>query len=358
MLKKIGRDFIIIFCVAALFVSTHRPTMAWLCNLRDNDNWWGLYQCKHGDLVAMSGLDIVGAFNEERTRAEWPFRKAPFNGPRNTVLYLYGDSHTFKLTDTLFAGLAGYHYISRYSGATTVLDRSKKNVLLIEMGEQAVREYFSTLRMFNELKDSVPAATGNIFNALPKQTYGSWFPPFTVGDFFNKNINQNLECNLFNYNAFMGMFQSKAALNYYLFNRASGDVVISDDRQFLFYSHTASNNEQSGYRTPVGPEEIDHIVENINAIYAHYSAIGFDHVFLSIIPNSPTIMQPAGYNNLIPLIHHHPKMQMPIIDAYEDFRTSKTVLYWHGDTHWNYLGVIEWLKLVNDQLRKIAAEKK
>ena len=58
--------------------------------------------------------------------------------------------------------------------------------------------------------------------------------PVTINDFFNKNMNQNLQYNLFNYNFVFPMFESKALLNFYLFNRASGDVVISKNKKYLF----------------------------------------------------------------------------------------------------------------------------
>ncbi len=355
MLKKIGRDALIIFCLVAMFASTYRPLMGWLCDLRNVDKWWGTYQCNHGDLITMSGLDIISTFNPPPVK--WTITKPNYDGPKNAVLYIYGDSHTYSLKDTLFAGLSGFHYISRYGGGPFHLDTSKKNVLIVEIGEQAVREFFTNLRMFDELRDTATINKAiSLAGIQPKQQLASFLPDMHMDLFFNKNINQNLECNLFNYGFIVPMFQSKAALNYYVFDRASGDVVVSNDKQFLFFRPTVSNTEICGYRTPVPAEEITSLINKLNAVYDHYKQAGFTQVYLSIIPNCPTIMQPEGYNQLIPSIQNDSRLRLPYIDVYGTFKRSKQILYWHGDTHWNFEGIQVWLNLVNDQLKKINAE--
>jgi hypothetical protein len=171
-----------------------------------------------------------------------------------------------------------------------------------------------------------------------------------VADLFNKNINQNLQCNLFNYDFIMPMFHWKAALNYYIFNRASGDVVISKDRNFLFYTETVSLTNVGSSYAAIPADHITAYVNNFNAIYDHYKAEGFDEVYLSMIPNSATINQPEGYNNLIPLIQKHPQLRMKLIDIYNAFKTIPGDFYYHGDTHWNPKGKQLWIDIVNDTL--------
>src|ERR1019366_9750435 len=97
------------------------------------------------------------------------------------------------------------------------------------------------------------------------------------------------------YNFIIPVFEYKAALNYYLFNRASGDVVISNDRDFLFLNETVSGTDIGSSYITIPDTEITHLVDNFNIIYDHYLANGFKEVYLSIIPNSATIVQPEGY---------------------------------------------------------------
>ena len=148
------------------------------------------------------------------------------------------------------------------------------------------------------------------------------------------------------------MFEYKAALNYYVFNRASGDVVISNDRKFLFYKETVSKTDVGSSYFPVTAGDAANIVDVMNNIYEHYRAGGFAEVYVSIIPNSPTIMQPEGYNNLIPMVQNDPRLKMKVIDIYTVFKNSKDVYYLPGDTHWNHNGKQRWLDLVNEQVLK------
>ena len=146
------------------------------------------------------------------------------------------------------------------------------------------------------------------------------------------------------------MFESKAALNYYVFNRASGDVVISRDKNYLLLKHTVIQEGNETSYVPVPGDELKKIIENFNTIYDHYRANGFKEVYLSIIPNTTTIIQPQGYNNLIPLIQNDPTLKMKVIDIYSVFKTTKADVFCHGDTHWNSTGRQMWIDLVNKTL--------
>ena len=141
-------------------------------------------------------------------------------------------------------------------------------------------------------------------------------------------------------------------INYYLFSRADGSVVISNDRNYLFFTETVVKDRNSGSYCPVGMDEIDGIVSNLNTIYDHYKAGGFNEVYLSIIPNPVTILQHTGYNNLIPLIQNHPKLKMKCIDSYSVFMNIPGDYYLRGDTHWNKNGKQTWIDLVNKTLEE------
>ena len=139
-------------------------------------------------------------------------------------------------------------------------------------------------------------------------------------------------------------------MNYHLFNRASGAVVISDNGEQLFLKETVKGNVVENSYYPVPEEEIQHIVTTINEIYAHYKADGFDEVYFSFLPNPATILQPQGYNQLIPRIEHHPGLQAPLISMYQPFLKAGKRIFRPGDTHWNNEGLQIWLSAVNKVL--------
>ena len=344
------RYILIIFGLVLMWASTSRTVMSYISNKRDVDKWWGSYQGLHGDLVSMSYLDFVQEFNQPAPRKSF---RHPVSDKKNTVLYLDGDSHTWHLGDSDFAGLYAFNYFQRSYGCKYHLDATKRNVLLIEISERYLQSYFNGLQLFNEVYDSTIKKQGVSYLSMPENKhtrYASLFGNISIDDLFNKNINQNLQCNLFNYNFIMPMFEYKAALNYYLFNRASGDVVISNDRKFLFYQETVSRTDMGSSYYPVSPGDAAHIVDNLNAVYDHYKAAGFAEVYVSIIPNSATIMQPQGYNDLIPMVQNDKRLRMKLIDIYSVFKNSKEVYFLTGDTHWNFKGKQLWLDMVNERI--------
>ena len=357
MIKKLVRDFLILFGLLVLWASTSRQAMQYYCDVRDVDTWWGTYRCNHGDLVSMAYLDFMKKFNPGKDITP---TKRPTVAAKNQIeLYLDGDSYTWHMHDTMFAGLTGLHYIDRNHGLNYHLDSTKNNVFIIELSERFVRDYFSTLKMLDEVCDSVVQKKKLATNFEPLESSNiipfyeaSFIPKLGIDDFFNQYINQNLQCNLFNYQAVVPLFQSKAVINYYVFNRASGDVVISNDRQFLFLRETVSKTDLGSSYGVIGHEDIEKIVYNLNELYDHYKKTGFKEVYISLIPNSATIMQPEGYNNLIPLIQNHPRLRMKVINVYDAFKQSSEILYLPGDTHWNLKGRQKWLEIVNGVLQQ------
>lgn len=352
MIKKIVRDLCILLGLVALYASTSRSAMQYLSDKRDRNAWWGTYQCPHGDLISMSYLDFIGRFllPEDKTRIPPP----TYNGKKNTVLFLQGDSYSWHMNDTDFCGLASYKHIPRRTKLNYHLDSAQTNILLIEIAEREVRNYLTTQVIFDEIVDSpivespkVSFATGKAANRM-----AGILPQLSADAVFNPFINQNLQFNLFNYQFIMPLFQSKAAINYYAFSRASGDVVISDDKNYLFLKETVSYTDAGSSYITISDAEIDNLVANLNGIYYHYKKSGFAEVYLGIIPNSATIVQPKGYNNFIPRIQQSASLKMKVIDSYTFFKNSDHEYCYHGDSHWNYWAKQNWLALVNKELAK------
>ncbi len=352
MLKKAIVIFLIIFGLVALWVSTSTTTMEYLHYYRRGDAWWNSNNCKHGNLVGMAYLDFVAQYNTTWEATHKSYSKR--NGDEKAVLYLFGDSYSWPLRDSDFANIAAYHFTNRYQGGRYRLDTSKTNILVIEVAERMLLEYFSSVKMKDEFTTNkegkeVMGAKNNNLEVLSSR-HGS----FTgIGSLFNPRINQNLEYNLFNYNFLSIMFKVKATFNYYLFNRASGDVVISEDRNYLFDKGSVSLNSSSGAYTPIAMQTINEVVKNLNFLYNYYRKAGFNEVYFSIIPSTPSIVQPSGYNQLIPRIQNNPYLRVKILDIYNELNQPGEDYFCHGDTHWNYKGEQKWLELVNKQLMKV-----
>ena len=348
MLQKIFRDFFILFGLAALSASTSRPFMKYVVEKRDGNKWWSVGSVKGGNLAVLSGLTFLNQFYCDIRK---PIRCAAFRERNNTALYLHGDSYTWSLRDSNFAGLADFHFLNRYDGGHYHLDTSKKNILIIAVTEIWVRKYFSDLRMINEVLDTENPLEKTVIPHSPyhalKTNYSSLFSAINIDFFFNKHIAQNLQYNLFNYNFMVGLFESKAAINYYLFDRAAGDVEISKDKKFLFYKTSVSLTDTGSSYFPLLSGEKKLLVNNLNKIYEHYKAEGFNEVYLSMIPNTASIVQPEGYNNLIPLIETDMGLKMKIIDVYYTFKNSERLLFFHGDSHWNLEGKQKWVDTIN-----------
>jgi hypothetical protein len=344
MLKKIARDILIIAGVLIMAASTSRTFMQKVSEKRiDREEWWGVHKPVEGDLVAMSYLGFVDKFLSPR---DYYFTKHPVDSS-NTDLYIYGDSHIWKIPDTAYAAVNKFTYVWRGNADLVyTLDTSRNNILLIEITERYLRDYFSRTEIFDHVKKE--QATAAIPHDL-QLTYSEFKLPY-VEDIFNPNINQNIEFNLFNYNIINPVRKTKAYLSYRLFNRASGDVVIAKDGSRLFLKETVQGRRVENSYYPVSDEEINNMVANINAINDHYRQEGFDEVYLSIIPNPATNLQPEGRNNLIPRLETNAALKIKLISMYDLFEHAPPGIHRPGDTHWSNAGLQIWLSEVNKML--------
>jgi len=313
----------------------------------DHDEWWGSHFAYEGDLVGMSYLYYIKDFHKPRQRAYEPRTCA---GDTGINLVIWGDSYTQHFGDTCFCA-AKFQYGRRYfSTLDYEIDSTKKNVLIIESTERLVRDYFANNRMANEVKRKrTNQQVAIVYPEQPSKVLAGFSMP-QISSLFNEHINQNIEYNLFSYNFMSTARKVKALINYIVFNRASGNVVVSANGDRMFLKETTLNKKIEGYATPLPDSEIDKLVEVFNDLDSRYKAAGFDKVYLSIIPNAVTIYQPEKYNGLIPRIQNHPKLKMKCIDIYTPFKQHPKNMYWRGDTHWSNAGADVWLKMVNSVL--------
>jgi len=237
--------------------------------------------------------------------------------------------------------------INLLSGSDSMkLNSSKTNILIIEMAERYIREIFKSTDLLdkqNVYGHKSPPANGQKTNSIS----------INKNKIFNQNTNQNLEYNLFNYNFLIAPRLHKADLNYLFFNRGSGDVVISENGNYLFYKPTVTDQGLLSCYAFIDQKEVHNIINNLNSIYDFYRSAGFDEIYISFIPNTAAILQPQSYNQLLPLIQNNESLKMKVIDIYTPFKHFDTpgTLFRAGDSHWNNRGLQIWIDSVINNLK-------
>lgn len=301
--------------------------------------WYGKYNSEWGDMARMSLLDGVSKFQELK---DYKFTPAADNGNKNIDLYLLGDSYVEDIPGYAFANTDAYYY---GRGLVYSLNPAKKNILIIQTTERFALSLFYKNEIYDRLKQKGDPHPLNILGNEEKKNY-------------SRVINKNLDYLLFDYNFINAMRRGKAEMNYSVFGRATGDVVLSDDGDHLFFRPTVLPDGIYSSYAPLADSTVMQTVANMNKIYDHYRQEGFAEVYFSIIPNPATILQPDGYNCLIQRIQLNPSLKAPYINVYDIFKRSNnpTLLYRVGDTHWNNNGMQIWLGIVNEELRKKSKE--
>lgn len=348
-MRKILSWIFIILGVGLMVISTSPRIMEAITRSRQGTKGpFGERASRGGDLMRMSYLEQEEQFMYQGV----PVNRKPddTSSRKNIDLYVYGDSYMLQIPDSsVFARVKKFRFGRRdYEDLEYRLDPSQKNVLLIEMSERFVRTYLPYYKVtYDHVK---PAADGLSMGAGLQVGNASFF---SVRDFFNPSINSNIEYNLFNYNFLNGPRYWKASKTFRWFHRVSGDVVLSQDGKFLFYRPTVDpKNEQSSY-SPVSGKLLEELGANLDSLYRYYRKAGFDEVIFSLIPNPVTILQPQGYNQVIPVLQEKMRARaIPYVDAYTEFmhQADPASLYRKDDTHWSTEGCHQWLALLNRQL--------
>ncbi len=232
MVKQIITYLLIIAGCGVIYISTSLKRMGEISAVRnESDAWWAAHNSSNkGDLVNMSYLDYTKKFHSER---DYDFHKPEYAGGDNVNLYVQGDSYTFKIPDSAFLGVNRYEYA--WVGRKVIeydFDSTKKNIMLLERTERYIRSYFNSLEMlwhvYSKAKGTEHDKYAGVWTPPPATSVDRMtrrFIPESVDEvltkMFNKNINQNLEYNLFNYNILNAPRLAKAWLNYSIFSRAS-----------------------------------------------------------------------------------------------------------------------------------------
>ena len=272
-------------------------------------------------------------------------RYSTCSGTRNINLYSMCDSYLFEF----IKGEKDFCRVNKYASIRTIddgrlnveFDTSKINVLMIERTERYIRWHLSNPNYYITYR----LTTGGGAERMIPATY-------TMTEYtFNKDINENLEFNLFDYHFLSPIKQLKAWFNRKIFNRLDGEVTIAPNGDRLLLRRTIDTTlpQQSSFST-LTDNEIAAMAGNLNDIEKAFKQMGFDYVYFCGIPSPVTVygFGSRKYNGLLPRLQRYPGLHMPCIDMYSLFMNHRSPsLYYRSDTHWDSTGVRMWQALFN-----------
>ncbi|HEY1054706.1 MAG TPA: hypothetical protein VGE24_06205 [Emticicia sp.] len=288
---------------------------------------------RYGDLYRFSNLSQFRVLKETCPTPQTKITKP------NTALYLIGDSFTEEGRIEAGNFVSGsFHRFFIGHQPYVKLDKTKKNVLIIETVERHFRERFTT--PYQNLTFKEPSKQKALDAFLKQAKSDFWYDA------------ERHESVLFSSDFFLAIKEWKATLNDKIFDRIDGNVVVSKDKKNIFYELDARPNGITSSFDKISDKEIKLLVENVNRTYDFYRKNGFDDVYLTIAPNKSSIMGKdlGEYNHLIERIQNNPALRMPIFDIYTPISNSQKTLYDVGDTHWNCEGKQIWINAVNQKL--------
>jgi hypothetical protein len=301
---------------------------------------------RYGDLYRLSSLPQFKAPRETCAKAATGQPRVPAD------LYVIGDSFLEPgHVDAADFVARRYHYTHWEVPRDTVhLDRSVRNVLILETVERHAREHFAEVPGHLVLSPRpVPPR--------PKSVPTAWndLVAFYTGepDVRQKLPEERLENLLFNSPPVQWLKERKAWFNQVVFGRTNTSIRLSADGQHLLYALDTDSSRIHSNFTPLPEAELRRMVANLNAAAERYRAAGFDAVYVSVIPNKTTLVANdlGTYHRLIERLQTAPDLRVPVIDALGTLRPLGSAAYERGDSHWTCAGRDAWLERVNGLLK-------
>jgi hypothetical protein len=282
---------------------------------------------RYGDLYRLSNLR---EYKEEVVKCNAPFagKKAP------VTLYLSGDSftETGRLHPNAYASTGFFRSAVNTPAQNLQLVKGKK-ILVIETVERHTRERFA----LKPWMSWTPAPKVRAV-AQKKSLWGrllDWEIPYRE---------EMHEAVLFSSDFILAIKEWKAGFHKQVFDKVDPKVGVVNEH--LVYEMDLEPGVSSVF-DPVEEEELARIVQHMNETRERYRALGFDEVYISVIPNKSSLLltQDARYNRLVERIEQHPALEVPVISVWEEFRQKD--YYLKGDSHWNCEGQQVWVDKVN-----------
>lgn len=351
MISAVAKWFFLVLSGGILFVGLSPETQRWLDRKRLIPN-----QYSHGDLYNITNLRV---FREEEFERNTNLVKTdePTTRYKDVHLYTIGDSFT-DIDTTYYAGGRNVHvWVGSEHPTVAPLDTTKKNILVIEFIERVLQERlyapdFERMYIQNGIVQTAQHTPIGQQSVEKKESTNKLFARF------GPEINQRLEFVLFNSKPAIWFKELKAQLMLSGFGRVSG-AVISHNKRHLFYTSEVDTNYVLSAFRPISNPKLDTLVTNLNTIRQHYLRMGFDEVYVCLIPNKVTVLEPTygAYNHQIERIETNPRLEAPIISMINTIRRHPE-WYHLGDGHWNSQGKRLWLSRVNAKVAQWADRQK
>lgn len=341
MIVKCLRILFLIGSGILMLVALSPPVQRWMDRRGFIPN-----QYSYGDLYNISNLP---EFKEQNYVANATLTDAdkPVKRYRDVNLYTMGDSFT-NIDTSCYAGSRNPHaWVGSEPLVVGELDTTKKNILVIEFVERILQErmYWPDYKKIY-IENGIIASTKPAVSETAANDNTNWFSKWMLSG-LGHEVNQRLEFILFNSTPFIWLKEAKAELLLKLFGRVPG-VVMSANKKHLFYPIEVDTTYRlSAFRT-IPDKKIDTLVTNMNTIRHHYLRMGFDEVYICMIPNKVTILDSTRgpYNHQIERIEANPRLEAPIISMIDTLRQHPN-WYHLGDGHWNRNGKRFWVRQVN-----------
>lgn len=337
-MKPVLRYVILVLAVVAFLGGCSRSVYVALADLGAVPD-----DFRYGDLYRLANLP---QFKQERETCAPGGQGQP---KRPVALYVIGDSFLEPgRVDSLDFVAQFYHYTHWDNRASVRLDTGLRNVLLLETVERHAREHFArpadNLTVLKTIPPAVPKETGLLADVRQ----------FFTGESEKRQRlpEEQLENLLFNNAFWLKLKENKAALTLRWFDRTNPKVALSGDRQHLFYVLDTDSTLINSSFKHLPASEVDSLIDHINQTVTAYRQLGFDEVWLSLIPNKTSVIEPqrGPYNRLIERIQAAPNLRPGIIDAYRLLKPGGAANYERSDSHWNCRGRALWLGEVNKKL--------
>ncbi|MDQ1088821.1 hypothetical protein [Siphonobacter sp. SORGH_AS_1065] len=275
----------------------------------------------------------------------------PTGAPKASIaLYAIGDSFMEPGSVDSSDFIAQRYSYTHWNDQKTIrLDTSLHNVLLIESVERHFREHLATLiTNLSIVQSSIPNTPASMpTNDLVAFLEGTHDSRLKVPEERYDNV-------LFNWPVFLRLKEFKAWLNLHLFDRTHAMTSLSPDRKHVFLNLDTDSTLINSNFNSVSEEEITKLITHLNESFDKYRSLGFDEIYLSIIPNKTTVTTPemGPYNHLIERIQSDTRLKVKIIDAYSLVKPLGAEGYQKGDSHWTCQSRDLWLRAINEQLTK------
>lgn len=321
---------------------------------------------RFGDLY---GVSYLADFKKEVWKEKTVIERDTCSFSREINLFCICDSYLYSFiqSPSIFCGVKTYKFTRWYLDGPieTELDSTKVNVLLIERTERyfpftPLADYLNRIKLVKK-HAIVKSEKAEIIRQNASLCFIDHEKIMAIYNMiYNKNIDQNIEFNLFDYMIFSPLKELKAQLNYKVFGRTNKEVSVIPDKPYLFLSETVDPRSGSSSFIPISDEQISSTVATLNSTYAYYRNNGFDAVCFSIIPNPISIICPGykPYNDIIRRVQNHPDLIMPMVNIYDRFASATCQVYHTADSHWNYNGFNLWVNEINKYLRSVDKVKK